>query len=88
MTFLEKWVQHPIIQKDPITAALWMEALQHYEAIHRALLQLYPSFPYGMPGVQIDIREHTIRLLSQAKEAEEKGIALLEKIYLQLVRYT
>jgi RNA polymerase sigma factor (sigma-70 family) len=87
VTFLENWAQYPIIQKDPIIATLWMKALQHYKEVHRALLQLYPSFPYGMPGVQIDIREHSIGLLRRAMEAEESGIALFEKIYLQLVRY-
>lgn len=83
VSFLEKWAEHPVVQKSSITANLWKEALEQYKLVYRILLQLYPSFPYGMPGVKLDIRERSIGLLTQAAEAEETGIQLFEQIYSQ-----
>lgn len=88
VTFLEKWEDHPIIQGDSEIASLWREVIHHYQTVHRSFVQMYPSYPYGMPGVQIDISEQSIRLLKQAKEAEVKGINLLEKIYWRLTRHS
>jgi RNA polymerase sigma factor (sigma-70 family) len=87
VSFLEKWAEHPIVLNNPIIVQLWREGLTQYKLVYHILLQLYPSFPYGMPGVHIDIRERSIRLLRQAMEAEETGIQLFEQIYSQYTRY-
>ncbi|GAA0315327.1 hypothetical protein GCM10008967_02320 [Bacillus carboniphilus] len=62
----------------------WIQmALSHYKKVHDIFLALYPSFPYGLPGIKMDIKKRTITLLRQAKEHEEKAIENLEKYLLR-----
>jgi hypothetical protein len=86
--FLNKWKEHPAVSGDSDIARLWQDALEYYRSAHRSLTRLYPSFPYGMPGVRIDIREQSVRGLRQAQEAEKNGIKKLEQIYSSLNQFS
>ncbi|BBI33391.1 RNA polymerase sigma factor [Cohnella abietis] len=86
--FLNKWKEHPTIRSDPGTAILWQDAINDYNETYQAFTRLYPSFPYGMPGLQIDIHEQSILQLRQAKDAEEKGIERLEQIFSKISIYS
>lgn len=56
------------------------DALAQYQKVLQIFISLYPSFPFGLPGVQMKIQERTITLLKQAKEHEENGIQIFEEI--------
>lgn len=72
---------HPAVAGDSVVARLWREAADYYREVHLALTRLYPSFPYGMPGVRLDIREPSVRRIREARKAEKAGIDRLERIY-------
>ncbi|QGQ96496.1 sigma-70 family RNA polymerase sigma factor [Paenibacillus psychroresistens] len=84
--FLKSWEDHPLIQGNSEIILLWHDAMDHFQIVHELYVTLYPSYPYGMPGVQMDIREQTIDLLKKVKAVENNGIVALEKIYLQLIQ--
>jgi RNA polymerase sigma factor (sigma-70 family) len=84
--FLKSREDHPLIQGNSEIELLWRDAIVYFQTVQQLYVNMYPSYPYGMPGVNMDIRVRTIELLKKLKAAENMGIDALEKIYLRLVQ--
>ncbi len=56
------------------------EAIRHYSEAHRCFFALYPSFPYGLGRINMNINEQAVEMLMRAKHAEERGVRTLEKL--------
>jgi hypothetical protein len=71
--FLEMLSAHRIFIRDSDLNQYLLAALEDYRNVYCLFMQLYPSFPFGLPGIHLDLREHFVLLLQQIKAAEAQG---------------
>lgn len=74
-----------------MVASLAVEAADQYAAVVESLVQLEQMYPYPLSkkGVHPRVKENvqrSVELLSLAKQAEERGVAVLTEMYSTLNR--
>ncbi|GEL77701.1 RNA polymerase sigma factor [Tenuibacillus multivorans] len=58
----------------------FVDAQPYFQRAFEIYQRFYPSFPYGLPGVKMDISQNAIKSLRQIRDAEMLGYEKLEKI--------
>ncbi|KPV61270.1 hypothetical protein QJ48_00890 [Paenibacillus sp. A3] len=78
--FLETLSSHAVFRSIPKLGEGMQAAVHDFRSVNDLYHKLYPSFPYGLPGVNMDISARTVDLLQRIKASEEQGIRQLERM--------